>query len=169
MTIFGRTLFVLVVAASASSCLEGSAAAGYTATFPTKEAAVAAVFDALAARDEARLTALPVTEREFKDLVWPALPASRPEVGVPVDYVWADTSLKGRGSLDRTLREHGGRRYRVEGVAFDGPAVNYGSFLIHRKTRVTVRDEQGRQAVVRAFGSMLEADGQWKVFSFVVD
>jgi hypothetical protein len=135
----------------------------------TKEAAAQAVADALAARDVARLTSLAITDAEFRKNIYPALPASAPEVGMPVEYLWGDTNLKSRGQLAETLQEHGGRRLTVESVRFAGRSIDYDGFRVHSDTRVTVRGDAGQRREVRLFGSMIETSTGWKVYSYIVD
>jgi len=141
----------------------------YTGLQPTKEAAAQAVVDGLAARDVNRLIELAVTDSEFRENIWPALPASDPEVGMPVEYVWADTNVKSRGRLARTLEEHGGRRLTVEAVRFAGRPTRYDGFTVHPDTRVTVREDGGLASELRLFGSMVETPDGWKVYSYIVD
>jgi hypothetical protein len=110
-----------------------------------------------------------VTEPEFRRNVWPALPASRPEVNMPADYVWQDTHTRSLHALTGTLDRFGGQRLRLGAVQFGGASTNYGPFRIHRKTRLTVHDANGAPVDIRIFGSLLETDAGWKVFSYVVD
>ena len=164
----GRAV-LLVTLALAWACGAPAGPEPRARVFASKEAAAQAVADAIASRDGARLTALAVSEREFRARVWPALPASRAEVGMPADYVWADTSAKSRGHLAQILQEHGGQPLAVERVSFSGPPVDYGAFRIHPKASLTVRQVSGARAVVRLFGSMMETDGGWTIFSYIVD
>jgi hypothetical protein len=41
--------------------------------------------------------------------------------------------------------------------------------VVHREAALTVRDPAGMEREIRVCGSMLEKDGGWKVFSYVVD
>jgi hypothetical protein len=136
---------------------------------PSEHAAAEAVVRALAARDTATLESLAVSEGEFFDTVWPALPTSRPEFGMPPDYVWSDTHTKSRGYLGQALQDYGGTLMTVQGVHFLGPTTDYGAFRIHAKTVVSVRHPDGRLEDLRLFGSLLETDGRWKVYSYIVD
>ena len=156
-------------AAIAAACGDRAGAPPYAHTLPSKEAAARAVADALHARDSERLAALAISELEFRKHVWPRLPASRPEVGMPVDYVWADTSAKSRGYLGQLLAQHGGRRFTVDAVRVRGESTDYGAFRIHAKTALDVRDETGQAREVRLFGSLIETPAGWKVFSYIVD
>ena len=158
-----------LIIVTAGACAAQAEPEPYTYAFATKETAAQAVADALTSRDGDRLLAMAVTEREFRTRVWPALPASRPEVGMPADYLWADTLAKSRGHLAEILQTYGGRALTVQRVTFGGAAADYGSFRIHPKTSVTVRDEAGKTYWLRLLGSMIETNDGWKIFSYIVD
>lgn len=127
------------------------------------------LLDGLARRDEAALRSLALSEHEFRTVVWPSLPASRPEMNVPFDYVWGTLAQNSRGYLATLLRAHGGRRYSLVGLEFSGETTHYDGFIVHRDSRLIVRDEEGRQHRLALFGSLLEQDGRYKVFSYVTD
>lgn len=121
-------------------------------------------------RDETELRALALSEQEFRDHVWPELPAARPERNLPFSYVWRDLKRKSDGHLARLMADRGGRRTRVREVRFVGGTTQYHSFIVHRDARVTLTHDDGTTATdVRLFGSAIEKDGALKVFSFVVD
>ena len=136
---------------------------------PSSEALARAVLDAVARSDRTALEALALTEQEFRDRVWPDLPAARPERNLPFSYVWGDLRQKSQVGLARTLATHGGRRYELVRVRFAGPTTRYSHSEVHRETVLTVRDAEGANQDVRLFGSSVEGDGAWKVFSYVLD
>lgn len=138
-------------------------------THPSSEALAAAVLDALADNDRDRLAALALSGREFRDVVWPELPSSRPERGVPVSYAWADLRQKSSNALRRLVAQRGGRRFTLLGVAYDGETTDYGSYLVHRETRLRLLDEAGREVEMHFYGSTLVRGDEHKVFSFVID
>ena len=163
-------LFVLVLAVGFAACGRTEAPPEpYTSLFPTKEAAAQAVVDALAAGDVARLEDLAITAVEFRKNVWPELPAGRPDVGMPVEYVWADTNTKSRGQLAENVREYRGKRATVQTLRFAGGTDDYGPFRVHKETHVVLRDEADTVRDARLFGSMLESRAGWKVFSYIID
>lgn len=137
-------------------------------TRPSPDAVAAAVLDALARKDEAALEALALNDAEFRAHVWPELPASRPERNLPYSYVWGDLHQKSRAGLSQTLARHGGVRYELRGVTFGGE-TKYPSYVVHRGATMRVRDASGAEQDIRVSGSMIEKDGAWKVFSYVVD
>ena len=136
---------------------------------PSAEALAREVLSALSQRHHARLRALALDELEFERRVWPALPVARPERNVPWSYVWGDLRQKSEMTLARTLSQHGGTHYELEGVRFRGATTHHGSYTVHRETVLSVRDANGDRQQLRVMGSMIEAGGDWKVFSYVVD
>jgi len=127
-----------------------------------------AVLDALARGDRPALERLAVGESEFRDHVWPRLPAARPERNLPFSYVWGDLHQKSQTSLGRILEGHRGRAYRLVDVRFDGGPAPYADFVVHREAVFVVGGPDGQEEI-RVCGSFLEKDGRWKVFSYVVD
>jgi hypothetical protein len=127
------------------------------------------VLDALERRDLEGLRALALNEREFRDHVWPKLPAARPERNLPFSYVWGDLHQKSETALRGTLAAHGGRHYELVATRATGEATRYETYTVYRETLLTVRNEQGTELNLRLFGSTIEENGGWKVFSYVVD
>jgi hypothetical protein len=128
-----------------------------------------AVLDAIQRRDIVTLRSLALNEQEFREHIWPELPASRPERNLPFSYVWGDLHQKSEAALVQTLARHGGRRYMLVSVRFGGESTRYPSYTVYRETVLKVRDDAGTEADLRLFGSSLEKDDAWKVFSYVVD
>jgi hypothetical protein len=161
-----RSFLVLALGiAGASGC---SRVPPLSDTSASPEALAGAVLDALARRDRARLNALAVSEQEFRDHVWPDLPAARPERNLPFSYVWGDLRQKSTLSLARTLERYGGQRHTLRGVTF-GSTTPYAHYTVHRDASFAVEDAGGVAQTIRACGSFLEKNGAWKVFSYVVD
>jgi len=138
-------------------------------TFESDEALARAVLDGVARKDYDGLLRLAVTRDEYETLVWPTLPVSRPEVGMPVDYVWQDTLTKSRAYLAQTLSQHGGSRYTLVRVESRGETTQHGTHVISRKTELIVGDAQHKERTLRLFGSIIRQDGRSKVFSYIVD
>lgn len=161
-------LLLMVLVAGVAGCSAAPASLAFTPAYDSKDAAVTAFLRALAARDADTLAQQVVNQNEFLKHIWPQLPASRPDVGMPADRAWADHAQRNAGYLAQLLAEHGGRRYELVAASFGGSPTTYGYFRIHPKTRLDIRDESGVREV-RLFGSMIESGGRWKVYSFVVD
>jgi hypothetical protein len=125
--------------------------------------------DALDRGDAPALRALALTEAEFREVVWPSLPASRPERNIPWDYAWGELEGKSDAHLRARLAAWKDRGDRVVAVDFRGPTTDHGRFRVRRRSVVTLRDADGRERPERLFGSVIEMDGRFKIFSFVVD
>ena len=159
-------LFALVLTATlAAAC---GSVPPLASEFRSAEALAAAVLDAMARGEREALERLALDEREFRDHVWPDLPAARPERNLPFSYVWGDLHQKSRNQLARTLKAQQGKRYQLRHVTFDG-TTSYAHYVVHRDSTFDVVDESGLQSRVRLCGAFLEKDGVWKVFSYVVD
>jgi len=124
---------------------------------------------AIERQDAARLRALALSYEEFRAVVWPELPAARPERNLPLDYVWNDLRVKSETALRRTMAGRGGEPLELLRVGFMGETTQYRTYLVHRQAVLTVRGGDGVQESVRLFGSVFEQDGRFKVFSYVVD
>jgi hypothetical protein len=159
----------LALVVALTGCAADRAPVPLSHTFESPDALARAVLDALAARDEAALATLSVSEAEFRTIVWPELPSSRPEVNLPVEYAWRDLNTKSRGHMGQTLAAWGGTRLELVQLAFLGETTAYRTFSVHRKSVLTVRTERGEHQQVRLFGSILERGGRYQLFSYVVD
>lgn len=136
-------------------------------SFESAEALATAALDAIAAADEPRLARMALSEEELRDTVWPLLPASRDDVGMPWNYFWREHAQRNTGFLKTLLAKHGGKRYDLGSISFDD-RTTYGDVTIHREPALDLRTASGPQRL-RLFGSMAERDGRWKLYSFVVD
>ena len=171
----GRTAPRLVSMLIACLCLTSLLSVGCSEVprledaFESDDALARAVLEGMARRDHPGLLALAVTKDEFEELVWPTLPVSRPEVDMPLDFVWQDTFTKSHAYLAQTLASVGGRRYELVRVEFDGPTTEHGTHEISRKSRLIVRDDGGQERMLRLFGSVIRQNGRSKVFSYITD
>lgn len=148
---------------------EGADAPSLTMLFDSSEALAQAFLKALEEEDVEALRAFALTKEEFRHYVWPQLPSSRPENGVPFDYGWADLHQKSDNSLRRTYALYEGKRLEFLSIRFDDETTDYGTFLVHRDARVKVRDDKGRELWLDLFGSVIEWEGKFKLFSYVTD
>jgi hypothetical protein len=138
-------------------------------THESARAVAEQLLDAIARRDRPALDAVAITEPEFRAHVWTSLPAARPERNLPMSYVWGDLHQKSTASLSRILTRHGGRRYELVGVRFGDEPTAYAGYVVHREAVLSVRTAGGAPEDIRVCGSLIEKDGGWKVFSYVID
>lgn len=129
----------------------------------------AAVLEHLAAEDVEALEGLTLSESEFRTVVWPELPSSQPDRGLPFEYVWGDLQQKSTNEFRRLLDKEGGTHYELVSIGFDGESTPYETFTVHRDSQLLVRDAEGTERSVRFFGSVLQRGDEYKLFSYVVD
>jgi hypothetical protein len=148
------------------------AAAPLSNTFASIEELARAVLDGIESNQGTDLWQLALTEGEFREVVWPVLPASRPERNTPFDYTWGTLEFKSSNALSTSLAKYRGHHYELLGVEFVAHAQrqrDYGAFRVHRDARVRVRKEDGSEDLLDLFGSVIERGGRFKVFSYVTD
>ena len=185
--LFAAAALGLLLAAASSSCGGGPSDEARAATdlrptastadppaplpgsAKTPEATARLALERIAAGDRGGLLALALTEAEFREVVYPELPASRPERNTSADYLWRGLRQKSRNALASTLDRHAGPPLELLAVDFLGETTDYGTYRVHRRTALTVRAPDGGKTVVRVFGSMIERGGEYKIFSFVTD
>lgn len=146
----------------------GPAPAALAEARPSARALAEDVLRAFERRDKAAALTLAVSEAEFREHIWPELPAARPERNLPVDYVWNDLRQKSDNSLSARMAAPPAAGLTLIDVRFESVTA-YKSFQVHRAAVFVVRDGSGNQRDLRLCGSMVEQAGRWKVFSYVVD
>ncbi len=135
--------------------------------FPTAEAAAREALARLQAEDREGLLALAMGETEFRNVVYPRLPASRPERNTSAGFIWGQHEMRHLDDFDRTFRRFRGQQWELVELDFTGETTDYGEFRVHRGSRLTVRSPDGTERTVRLFGSMLERDGEFRIYSFI--
>jgi hypothetical protein len=128
-----------------------------------------AVLAAVERHDADALRALALDRIEFTEHVWAELPAAQPNRNLSAGYVWGDLNQKSNTSLKRLLAEHGGKTYTLHSVRFLGDTTQYDTYLVHRESELTVMDADGTTGRLRLFGSVIEKNNRYKVFSYVID
>lgn len=138
-------------------------------TLPSARAVAQAVLSSLQTGNLESLEALALTEREFRYYVWPELPVSRPEANTPFEFVWGTLHRNSGAHLRQTMARFKGQQLALKRVEFSGESTSYKHVTVHRDTRFVIDAGDGTERTVRVCGSMIEQDGAWKVFSYVVD
>ena len=160
---------IVTAACSAPAEPTRSTMAPLANTFNSPEAMARDVLTRLQRKDLDGLRALPLSEAEFRDHVWPELPTSRPERNVPFDYAWGQMKQRSDGHLGNTFARYGGKPLKLVRMRFTGETTYYQSFAVMRQSEIIATDDAGRDLVLRLFGSAMVKDGRYKMFSYVVD
>lgn len=125
------------------------------------------VLEALTRSDTVTLAALRLTEREHNEVVWPELPASRPEVNFPVDFAWSNIEMRDRRSLTRLLPVFDGTQARFQTVQCRGGIQTFQTFEVLTDCW-TIFEVEGREGRFEAqlFKDVLVRGGGHKIFRY---
>lgn len=173
------SLMLFVLATFAGACARVDSAAPQAApavvaprrlasAAPSTEALAKRFLQAIEAENIDDLRSLRVTKDEYCRLLWAELPGSRVP-NLSCDFAWDQATLRSEGGLYKLWPRHKGRHYELISLSFAGGAQDYGSFKALKDPRLVIKDKGGTQQEVRLFGSVLELDGQYKLFSFIFD
>ncbi|HSF23885.1 MAG TPA: hypothetical protein VLE20_06630 [Blastocatellia bacterium] len=138
-----------------------------TNAFSSAEALARRLLTALASKDKQSIEALRISKDEFCHCVWPQLPSSRLP-NVTCDWAWDQATLNSMSGLSEMMPAHSGKRLELVSLSFEG-TDSYPTYRVHNKTTLMVRESNGSVKEIRVCGSMLEMNGQFKLFSFVID
>jgi hypothetical protein len=120
----------------------------------------------LAASDTARLEDLMINEREYREILFPAFPASHPPINAGFETVWLLQYGDSYRGLRRLLERYGGREIRIGAIRFDDPDQDFVNFVLHETSRVDVTLDGEPIENVRLFGSVVVVGDQWKVLTY---
>lgn len=110
------------------------------------------------------LMAFSINESEFRDILWPEFPQSRPATGLRFEDGWQVLHARLLNGNNSALVDQGGRpcefvRFEVESV------TTYKNFKLHNGVTLVTRNAAGeleRQAWLR---SVAERKGRFKIYS----
>ena len=126
----------------------------------------AEVLAGLTSADTSRLDAVRLTEVEHNELVYPELPAARPENNHPAGLAWSNITARNRSALRRLLPEFEGRTTELIDVECRGPTRAFASFVVHTDCWVTLRADGGAERTLQLFKDVLDWDGELKIFRY---
>ena len=108
---------------------------------------------------------LTVNADEFRDILWPEFPMSRPATGI----TWQDGWLFLYGRLHQgsahAIRDYGGHGYQF--VRFDqaDSTLRYKNFKLHNGMVLVAKDESGKTEEFHWLRSVAERKGRFKIYS----
>jgi len=126
-----------------------------------------AVVDALNARDAAALTALLVSEADFKGRLFASLANHPNAIAMGPDLLWDMQRREGADELSRGLERWGGQDLRYVGLEPErvevGPGVRF-----HRRPLLVVDDRRGDRHKLQILGSIVEhlSSGSFKLITY---
>jgi hypothetical protein len=132
----------------------------------SKEELCINLLEALQRSDTTALANAMVSQREFKEWLWWEFPASTKLMNVPVDFAWDNLAQKSSKGLRTLLYKYAGMKLALLSYRFEEGEDRYQTFTLHVKTRLEVEDDKGKKITINEFGSFVEMNGKWKLFSY---
>ena len=134
----------------------------------TPQEAAQTFLEALQEGDEYAIREMALTREEFEKYVWPDIPASRPGTNLTVDFVWRQMAMRSYSQMESLIRRNKGKHYTLVRLEARKGVWEYPSFRLHKDTWLVVRDESGQQRKVKFFTSVMEVQGEFKIYSYNV-
>ncbi|MFM7231003.1 MAG: hypothetical protein ACKO3S_03365 [bacterium] len=109
--------------------------------------------------------ALAVTPEEFRVILWPEFPQSRPATGLRWEDGWSTLAGRLNGGSVAATRDLGGEWYEFQRIERTAPSMRYRNFAMHNGIVIVAKDGQGtvhRFTFVRA---VVERKGRFKLYS----
>ena len=111
------------------------------------------------------LLRLCVDMREFREILWPEFPQSRPATGLHWEDAWPVLWGRLNGGSVSAVREHGSRVYTLVRVERTAPVKVFRNFRLHEGLVIVARDEEGRVRRFDWIRSVAERKGRFKIYS----
>ncbi|HSG47234.1 MAG TPA: hypothetical protein VLA43_05375, partial [Longimicrobiales bacterium] len=124
------------------------------------------VLAALTAGDTLALEAVRLTEQEHNEVIWPELPASRPEVNFPVELAWENVALRNRRDLTRTLPWFRGRSAQFQAVECRGDTEEFASFFVLTDCYIVFDTAAEGRLEAQVFKDVVVRNGGYKIFRY---
>ena len=111
------------------------------------------------------LVGLCVTEDEFRDILWPEFPQSRPATGLTWQDGWSSLFMRLQGGCRGAIQDFGGSY--VEFLRFERPdsTARYRNFRLYSGLVLVARDDTGEIQRFAWLRSVAERKGVFKIYS----
>ena len=137
------------------------------------------VLAAVEKKDSKELESMRVTEKEFKELIFPGLPIGKIEQWQKAfDFVWGDINTKSTHGLSYMLASYGGKKFSYIKTIFKKGVTTYElesrllfwkpSYKGYEDARIAVKDETGTEDEIKLYGGIIEYKGRYKIMTFNV-
>ncbi len=120
----------------------------------------------LAESDTTSLMALMVAPVEYRDILFPAFPASHPPIDADFPSIWVMHYTDAHRGMKRIVREYGGHDVHIQRIWFDDPGQDFGNFVLDETSHVDITVDGELRHDVKLVGSVFHVGDQWKVLSY---
>lgn len=124
------------------------------------------ILDALAAADREQLKALLITPEEFREILWPEFPESRPITRLEARDAWFFLERTSLAGINQALNLVGGTPLELERITYEVGFAPYTNFALYHGARIHARRPGGEPIVLDFADSFVECRGVWRVYTY---
>lgn len=110
------------------------------------------------------LLALCVKSDEFREILWPEFPQSRPATGLRWDDGWQILWGRLNGGSVSAMREHEDHTWTFQKLEYL-KIVPYRNFRLYNNVKITAKNEEGMFEVFTFIRSIAERKGRFRIYS----
>jgi hypothetical protein len=111
------------------------------------------------------LQKLCVTDMEFKTILWPEFPQSRPVTGVQWDDAWKILYARMNAGCGHAVRDYGGHWYQFIRFESADPVQEFRNFKMHSNLVLVAKDDMGQVQRMKWLRGVVERRGSFKIYS----
>lgn len=142
---------------------------GLSPAFESKEHVARVFLAAIATTDVPGVARTLMSRSEFAWLYYPDNPISRPPYELPAGIAWFELEGNSLAGVHRAFEAYGGRSVAFRDLQCASTPVVQGRNRLWNACMVVLEHDDGREATVRLFGSILERDGRFKLVTAAND
>jgi hypothetical protein len=124
------------------------------------------LLDCINRDDYMGLRAVQISFDEFRDILWPEFPQSRPATHVKAEDAWEVLLHSSVTGARRALGEWAGQDLTFEGLSFEKGWTPYANFNLYLGVRIHARTRAGEVVEIKYADGFVERNGQWKVYIY---
>jgi hypothetical protein len=110
------------------------------------------------------LMTLCVADSEFRVILWPEFPNSRPATGIQWDFAWITLYARFHAGCSQTIRDYGGHYYEFLSLQPDS-ITQFKNFRMYSRISMFVKNEGGEVEQWKWLRAVVERKGRYKIYA----
>ncbi|MGH7741592.1 MAG: hypothetical protein ACRENS_06165 [Candidatus Eiseniibacteriota bacterium] len=110
------------------------------------------------------LMKLCIDSKEFREILWPEFPNSRPMTGMTWDFAWMTTFSRLHGGCAQACRDYGGHVYQLISMHPDS-VMQYKNFKMYSRIKMMVKSDEGETLQWKWMRGVVMRKGRYKIYS----
>ena len=115
-------------------------------------------------RNADSLLAMCVRDSEFKDVMWPEFPQSRPATGLRWDDGWTPLTQRLISGCAAAVHDFGGKGFKFQNIKADSIA-RYKNFTLYSQIKLVAVNGEGKTEQMLWVRAIVERKGRFKIYS----